>query len=108
MDDITLKYEGYDEIDEIWYIICSYNEDVEFKLSGGRNFKFSLPRNNTDYLIIKKNYYKNLILDKKDIIKAISYWPSKNAIFTLMNGEYIFAILEKCKERLKRFEEMTA
>lgn len=108
MDDITLKYEGYEEMNEIWYMICSYNEAVEFNISRGKTFKIILPMNSNDHLKIKSNYAGNIIIDKDDVIKAIYYWPSKNAINTLTNGEYIFAILEKCKERLKRFEEMTA
>ena len=103
MDDITRKFEGHEIMDRIWFAICSYNEE-DFKLSKNRTYKLYAPKDNSNY--IELQWYNEIISIKKDeVVRAIPFWPSKNAMCTLKNGEHIFMLLQKCKSLLKEFEE---
>ena len=108
MDDITCKYEGHEIMENIWFAICSYNEE-EFKLSKNVVYKLCIPKEDTNYLELQR-YTERIKIKKSEIVKAIPYWPSKDAMRTLKNGEYIFMLLQRCKNLLKIFvsEEKTA
>ncbi len=106
MDDITLKYEGYEFLDDIWFAVCSYNEE-DFRITRNNTYKLYVPENVRGCLFFER-YGERIIIKKQDIERAIPFWPSKKSICTLKNGEFIYVLLQKCKKLLKSIEEKSA
>ena len=100
MDDITNKWEGTNIIDNTWFAICE-KEKRDIVLPNGNLFRFDVLCDNTTLRIYKSsglNLYVARNITKEEIEKALCYWPNETAIKMLNKGNYIYSILNLCRD----------
>lgn len=95
MDDITKKYAGNRIIDNLWYSIAEKEgRKIEF-----RNSQYDIHSvSNVNIVLTQSNRCHGVIkISKDEIENALYYWPNERSIKYIDKGEFLFALLDMCK-----------
>ncbi|MBO4701846.1 MAG: hypothetical protein J5625_04190 [Lachnospiraceae bacterium] len=104
MDDITKKFAGKSEMDNIWFAIC----EKEGIVIESKDSLFFIQKCFEDKMIIQKGRRgysrpfdmktETIKITKEEIEDALYYWPNEGAIKMLEKGNIIVEIIKLCRE----------
>lgn len=99
MDDITKRFDGCSEMDDLLYNIRAHENDFMYTQKG-KVFTYHIVRDGT---ALRTN--KGVYVSINDILDALNYWPDENSIKSFINGNVILSILTHFRDIADAFAQ---